>query len=234
MFEKKKKKSIFSWKIVSITAASCLVIWLIALGATQQFNFSNWSQQSYLTEYKEIPLDEKFQQALNVLPDDREASKKLLNELSWGLSKEENAKRLYVLAQIEQRSQNYQEALILYESIDLKKAPYLADRILLHIAEINELRGNEKTVMASCNKILHSYSHSASIPEAIYELARSYTRQSEPYKAEKYFTQVRLQYPQAPQSIGALYYLGELSSNDKERDELWSKYLLLSPKGRFS
>ncbi|MDJ0624915.1 MAG: transglycosylase SLT domain-containing protein [Candidatus Caenarcaniphilales bacterium] len=212
--------------------AACLTAFFIFF---QPFNlFMLSSESKYLDNYSPFKPNNKLAAAIKTLPSDKKLAKEQLEELKKIVSPANDARRLYILAQVNQKAGNMEEAFEQYTSIKRKYVPYLADRTLLHIAETSEELGYEKAVVNSCNEIIKKHPYSLSRPAAHYLIARSYLRQKKLTEAKKIFKKLRLKYPTSQYATGALYYLGNLSSNSTERNQLWTEYLSKSPDGRFS
>jgi soluble lytic murein transglycosylase-like protein len=185
--------------------------------------------------YKPFYATGNLAEGINYLPINRDLAAQKLAEIKMGLSPAADARRLYILGQISQRSNRYEEALNYYSSINLATIPYLADRVLVHKAEIGGELGREKLVLEACKSIIRNYSHSLSLASAHYELARSYLRQNKIEEAKAEFEKVKKSYASSQQGIGALYYLGQLNFDNKEqRNAFWQEYLTKSPNGRFA
>jgi soluble lytic murein transglycosylase len=185
-------------------------------------------------EYKPFKPEPNFSAAIALLPQDRDLAAQKLSELKSGLSPANDARRIYILAQIDQRSGRAQEALNGYSAINTFLVPFLADRVLLHKAELAGELGQEKVVLEACKTIIRNHASSLSVPAAHYELGRSYMRQSKFSEAEKEFAKLRTGFPASQQAIGAAYYLGQLTNNPQQKNELWAEYLAKSPDGRFA
>jgi soluble lytic murein transglycosylase len=184
--------------------------------------------------YQPFKPSGQFAAALDFLPQDRNLAEEKLKELQGIVSPAVDARRNYILAQISQRSGNLKEAFDLYSKINLTIIPYLADRVLLHKAEIAGELGDEKLVIDYCHRIINYFPHSLSVASAHYELGRSFLRQSNFAAAEREFAKVNSEFPGTQQSIGALYYLGKLAKDNTVKNSDWEKYLFESPNGRFS
>ncbi len=174
--------------------------------------------------------------AIKVLPENKDLAIEKLEKLNKALTPTNEARRLYILGQIAQRNGRFEEALNYYSQISLRAVPYLADRVLLHKAEINAELGREKLVMNFCRDILHNHPNSLSFEAANYELARSYLRQNNFSLAEKGFQFIVNKFPNSNYAIGSTYYLGQMqpADNVSVRNQLWEKYLSKSPDGRFA
>jgi soluble lytic murein transglycosylase-like protein/TolA-binding protein len=216
-----------------------LSIALVALFSGLLFLFSSSIPFLRLTSvnyknYQPFNPGPDFAYAIQVLPDDKKLAYKKLEELTMFASPSNDARKTYIMAQINQRSGNYQEALKQYQSINLRLVPYLADRVLLHIAEVSAELGLEKNVENACKTIIRSYQGSLSVSGAHYELARSFLRQSKKDEAIREFEFVRKRFPSSQHSIGAAFYLGSLKDDFTQRDILWEEYLKNAPDGRFA
>ena len=184
--------------------------------------------------YQPFEAQGELKGAISMLQKDWQTSKRMLEDLDGKLSAPEDSRRLYMLAVLDQKEQDYEGALKNFSQVKLKKIPFLADRVLLHTAEIQAHLGNEKAVMNLCKRIIDEYPGSVSLAGAQYELAKSYLRQSEFSQAKKLLEELREKFPDSEQSIGALYYLGQNSDDSVEKMRLWQKYLTEAPKGMFS
>ncbi len=224
----------FNKHTLIVLASSLALVGGLGLFAFNSGMIGSQPKTGYYNNYKPFYPTGDFAAALKYLPVDRDLASEKLAELKVNLSPAVDARRQYIIAQIAQRSGKFQEAQASYDAINISFVPYLADRVLLHRAEVAAELGQEKTVLDSTRQIIHRYGHSLSVPAAHYELGRSLLRQSKRTEAEREFNKIRGSYPDSQQAVGALYYLGQLSSNESARNELWSDYLLKSPDGRFS
>jgi soluble lytic murein transglycosylase len=222
---------------ISFSVLTCLVL---ATAAYFAFGFSDFSfssgsgSEANFKGYKPFVPQGPFAAAIKLLPSDKDLATEKLEQLKAGLSPAIDARRLYILAQINQRARKLPEALAQYSKVNLSALPYLADRVLIHKAEIAAELGDEKMVIESCKKVLQFYGHSLSLPAAHYELARSYLRQSKTDQAQAEFTKVKDEFPDSQQAIGSLFYLGQTSGSKAQRNSLWQEYLSQSPDGRFA
>jgi len=186
-------------------------------------------------EQQPTAIAQPLQEAIELLPTDRQtAKKKLLNIAPPHLSPKDEARRLYILGVLEENHGDPDKALEYFELIKLKHMPALADRALMHIAHLQAIQGQEQATIKACQQIIKNYPQSISIEQAHYEISKSLLRQKQNEKAQKKFSQLKQQFPESQQAIGASYYLGLLSNDTTERDKLWQYYLLKSPKGTFA
>ena len=209
-------------------------IGLVGMYRADMFSLSFSAQNIRLQPYSPFKPEPNFQAAIKLLPLNKNLAEEKLIELEKSLSPSNDARRLYILAQINQRAGKVKEAYEQYLAIKPALIPLLADRVLLHRAETAAELGFEKVVMDSCRNILNHHPNSLSVSAAHYELARSYLRQSDFAEAIKIFNKVRTNYPQSQQSLGAAFYLGQMSKNLNERNQYWEEYLAHSPDGRFA
>ncbi|MDX1918424.1 MAG: transglycosylase SLT domain-containing protein [Candidatus Caenarcaniphilales bacterium] len=187
-----------------------------------------------IQSFKPFQPKAAFASALAALPVNRASAADQLAVLRESSSPRAEARRLYVLAVLKQNSGDLPEALKLFQRINLRHLPYLADRVLIHKAEIGAENGDEKLVIDSCQQILRTFADSLSVPQAYYELGRSHLRQGQKEQASQEFQYLRAYHPKSHYGQGALYYLGELNEVITQRNAFWEEYLRLSPKGRFS
>ena len=220
--------------ILSILLASGLIILLAFTLPINKLIEALENQKINPTDFSSPPSI-NLASAIKVLPENKDLAIEKLEKLSNALTPTNEARRLYILGQIAQRNSRFEEALNYYSQIPLRALPYLADRVLLHKAEINAELGREKLVMNSCRDILRNYPNSLSFEAAHYELARSYLRQSNFPLAQKGFQFIINKFPNSNYAIGSTYYLGQMQDNNvSARNQLWEKYLSKSPDGRFA
>ncbi|MDX1920158.1 MAG: transglycosylase SLT domain-containing protein [Candidatus Caenarcaniphilales bacterium] len=222
------------FSIISLAAIIGALVYFAFSSSLQIPFLKSFTSKTYLQGFKPFQPNKNLAVAIAVLPSNKDLAEEKLKELQQGMSPANDTRRLYILAQINQRKGETKEALQQYRSIRLRHIPYLADRVLLHIAEISGELGDEKGVIEACNEIIRKYPHSLSVTAAHYELARSMLRQSKTEEAIKLFKRVKTDYPESQQAIGVSYYLGTLTNNRSERDKYWQDYLSKSPSGRFS
>lgn len=221
-----------------ITLIKAFTVILFAISSFLIIYFKLWPfSQTVKTQnnnYQVFSPTGDLASAINTLPTNRDLAFEKLSQIKAGLSPSSDARRLYILAQINQRSGKLQEAFDQYSNINLNAVPYLADRVLLHKAEIASELGQEKAVLEFCRNILRNYGNSLSVAAAHYELGRSYLRQSKFNDAKAEFEHIQNNYASSQQAIGALFYLGQLANQKNIRNSFWENYLSESPDGRFA
>lgn len=95
-------------------------------------------------------------------------------------------------------------------------------------AKLAERIGLEGTVINELEYLSHHYPKE---PQYLYELGKSYTRQSLREEAEKIFKQVQKNFPNSEEALGADYYLANFTSDKAERNTRLINYLTKSPSG---
>jgi TolA-binding protein len=219
----------------SQTKLTGFVCFLVLLVGGLFFAFNEYlSLPTNQAQYKPFKPSGNLAVAIEYLPINRNLAVEKLDKIKYGLSPSSDSRRLYILAQVNQRLGKLTEASEQYQKIKLNTIPYLADRVLLHQAEIAAELGEEKQVIKFAKEIVSKYQKSLSLPAAHYELGRSYLRQSQLDRAKEEFEITSKLYPDSEQAIGALYYLGVLAEDQNEKDAFWQKYLTSSLNGRFS
>ncbi len=182
-------------------------------------------------DYTQAPLDPALQSKLDLLVIDRKKAEEQLSTVP--LKGKDKAYSQYILAQLKQREGATAEAKKIYKNIEIWQIPFLAERVLLHLAEIAALESKEKEVIGLTEELLRRYPDSISAPFARYELGRSYLRQNQKEKAREIFFELSKNKEKSRANIEAHYYLGVLSEA-AERDALWYIYLEALPAGQFT
>lgn len=182
-------------------------------------------------DYKPFVIkNQELQQAIDILPLDINASKKILENTEIKNSKEQ-ARQYYLLGVLEQKEGNYLDALRYFKKINTWKVPALEDRILTHQVEIYGLLNQDKPLLKTAKKIKEENSKIT----ANYEVARAHLRMQEKSKAERLFKKITKTLPETKEEyINSLYYLGEITKNKKLQNKYWAEYLDKSIAGSFA
>lgn len=137
-------------------------------------------------------------------------------------------RRKYILGLLYRSKNDLAMAFINFYGIDKN---YLSKYSLWNLAQISKEIGFEKIVLESLDVLTDKYPKE---PKFIYELAKSYARQSNFERARKLFESIQKSFADTDYATGANYYLGNMTGDTAKKLGYFIAYLKKSPDGSFA
>ncbi len=218
-FKQKRFKYFLIALSVIVVAAASTLLYLEIKGTD-----NNYPQVSEL-RYKE--LDKVLQEAIKYSKDNPVKAIRLLE--SYGtLPKLLDNRKNYILSRLYEDIN--EPAMAFIRAYDIS-SDYLTQYSRYHRAKLAEKIGLEGVVVQDLDYLAEKFPKN---PKYLYDLAKSYSRQSLLEDASKTFLLIQESFPKSEYALGADYYLANLTSDKEEKFSRFKHYLQERPKGNLA
>lgn len=211
-----------AFKIILIGLTSFIVISSAYL-AYLSFGKKSYSYDS-LNDAKNKQMETALLEAKKFADDSPIKAIKAIENYKTLPSLLENRKN-YVLTKLYQEID--EPALAFLRSYEIDKN-YLAKYTSYERAKLAEAMGLEAVVVNELEFLSRKFPKE---PKYLYELAKSYSRQSLKEEATKVFSSIQKLFPDTDYALGSDYYLANLTSDESEKISRLQNYLTKSPEG---
>ncbi len=216
------KKKQFKYFLIAL--ASVIVITAGTLLYLEINDKGNYPQVSEL-RYKE--LDKVLQEAIKYSKENPVKAIRLLESYGTLPKLLENRKN-YILSSLYQDID--EPAMAFIRSYDIS-SDYLTQYTRYHRAQLAGKIGLEGVVVQDLDYLVNKFPKN---PKYLYDLAKSYSRQSLLEDAKKTFLSIQELFPNSEYALGADYYLANLTADKEEKYSRLKHYLQTSPKGNLA
>ena len=213
------KQKQFKYFVIALTT---LIVIMASLLLYLEMNDKGSYPQVSEQRYKE--LDTVLQEAIKYSKDSPVKAIRLLESYGTLPKLLENRKN-YILSKLYRQID--EPAMAFIRAYDISP-DYLTQYTRYNRAKLAGEIGLEGIVVQDLDYLVNKYPKN---PKYLYDLAKSYSRQSLMEDAQKTFLLIQKSFPKSEYALGADYYLATLTANKEEKYSRLKNYLKQSPKG---